>query len=505
MNTFSRLPRLSHDEGETLVQRIAGMTIDLESSTIRQAMQAIDRGMAGIALLAAPDGTFAGVVTDGDIRRALLGGSGLESPTSAVSRPVARSARIGTDSASIAAQLSDDVRVLPLLDESGRVADIAMLDKRLRIPVSAPFLGERELEYVTQCVLTGWISSAGEFVPRFEEVFAKFCGARYAVSASNGTTALHLALLGLGIGPGDEVIVPSLTFIASANAVRHTGADPVFVDVDPATWTIDPRAVEAAVTSRTRAIMPVHLFGHPADMDAINDIARRHGLSVVEDAAEAHGARYRGRPVGALGDAGVFSFYGNKIVTTGEGGMITTNDEELAGRMRVLRDHGMSPTRRYWHPVLGYNYRITNLQAAVGVAQMERVDAILRDKARIYAAYDRRIRELVGITPQPVADWASPVCWLYSVTVDSAVSGVTRDDILAELLAQGIETRPLFAPVHRQPIYNTGDELPVSDQLASCGMSLPSSVGLSDAEIDRVCRALAVAVGSRSLAVGAAR
>src|SRR6266849_8650115 len=242
-----------------------------------------------------------------------------------------------------------------------------------RIPVAAPSIGEEEMANVMEAMRSGWISSLGAFIGQFERDFAAVCGVAHGVAVANGTTALHLALVAAGVGPGDEVIIPSLTFVATANVVHYCGATPMFADSDPETWQLDPAKLEARITPRTRAIIPVHLYGHPCDMDAILELSARRGLAVVEDAAEAHGAEYRGRRVGAVGTVGCFSFYGNKIITTGEGGMCVTDDAALAERLRLLRDHGMDPKRPYWHEVVGYNYRMTNLQAAVGVAQVKRL------------------------------------------------------------------------------------------------------------------------------------
>ena len=472
-------------------ERIEVMSLPA-TGTIRQAMQAINHGALGLALLIEPDTKrFVGLVTDGDVRRALLNGYGLESPVATVQRPdEPQTARVGMSLDQVSALFSEPVRVVPLLNEAGQVVDLAVFDRRVRLPVAEPSLGEKELLYVTECVLTGWVSSAGKFVARFEEMFAEFCGTRYAIATSNGTTALHLALLSLGIGRGDEVIVPTLTFIATANAVTYTGARPVFVDSEPETWNIDPNLIEEVVTPRTKAIMPVHLYGHPANMDPILEIADRYGFAVVEDAAEAHGARYKGRRVGGIGDIGVFSFYGNKIVTTGEGGMVVTDRADLAEQVHMLRDHGMSPERRYWHPVLGYNYRLTNLQAAVGVAQMEKVDAILAAKRRIAQAYNEGLRELPGVSLPPEAPWAYNVYWLYSVLVDAGIFGHTRDDLMTWLKERGIETRPLFPPVHTQPIYATGQRLPIAEHIASTGLSLPSAVGLSSEDVARVVQTI---------------
>lgn len=468
------------------------------SGTIRQAMQTINQGALGLALLVEPETKrFVGLVTDGDIRRALLKGYGLKSPVATLPRPEPRTARIGMAAEEVAALFSEPVRVVPLLNGDGQVVDLALFDQRLRLSVAEPHLGEKELLYVTECVLTGWVSSAGKFVTRFEEKFAEFCDSRYAIATSSGTTALHLALLSMGIGPGDEVIVPTFTFIATGNAVTYTGAKPVFVDSEEETWNIDPNQIEDAITPHTKAIIPVHLYGHPANMDPILEIAARHDLAVIEDAAEAHGACYRGRRVGAIGDIGIFSFYGNKIITTGEGGMVVTNKADLDKAVRTLRDHGMSPDHRYWHTVLGYNYRMTNLQAAIGVGQMEKADDILKAKRRIAHVYNEGLQDVTGITLPKEASWAFNIYWLYSVLVDEQLFGTTRDELIAALQAQGIQTRPLFLPLHTQPIYNTGQTLPVAERLAAVGLSLPSAVGLQEYEINRVVEAI-VAINKSS-------
>jgi perosamine synthetase len=471
-------------------ERIEAMSLPV-TGTIRQAMQAIDQGALGLTLLVEPEtNRFVGLVTDGDIRRALLNDYGLESPVSATPRPTPKIAYVGMSLEQIATMFSEPVRVVPLLNDSGEVTDLAVFDRRMRLPVAEPSLGERELLYITECVLTGWVSSAGKFVTRFEEKFAEFCGTRYAVATSNGTAALHLALLALGIGPGDEVIVPTLTFIATANAVTYTGAQPVFVDSEPETWNIDPSLIEGAITPRTKAIIPVHLYGHPANMDPILEVAACHSLAVVEDAAEAHGARYKGSRVGGIGDIGIFSFYGNKIITTGEGGIVVTDRADLAGKIRMLRDHGMSPERRYWHPILGYNYRMTNLQAALGVAQMEQVNVILRRKRQIAETYDRGLCHICGLTLPPRTKWTESVFWLYTVLIDKQDLGIGRDALMDHLRTQGIETRPVFPHVHQQPIYDIGQALPVAERLSTTGLSLPSTPSLQEIEVERVVQAL---------------
>ena len=366
------------------------------------------------------------------------------------------------------------------------------MNKRF-IPVSAPVLAGNELEYVTDCIESSWISSCGKYVGRFEAAFAEFCGARYAVSCCNGTAALHLSLLALGIGDGDEVIVPTLTFVATANAVTYCGARPRFADVDPQTWTLDPRSVEALITPRTRAIIPVHLYGHVADMDAINELARRHGLHVVEDAAEAHGAEWGTRRAGSLGHLGAFSFYGNKIITTGEGGMLVTDDEEMALRARQFMGQGMDFDRRYWFPVVGHNYRMTNLTAAIGLAQMECADWHVARRAEVVAWYEEELRHERGVSWQSDRENATPAHWLFTIMLDEHL-GVGRDDVMLGLSRHGVETRPVFYPMHVLPPYREAavqdGTFPVAERVARRGLSLPTWAGMTRDTVAYICDAL---------------
>jgi perosamine synthetase len=357
------------------------------------------------------------------------------------------------------------------------------------IPVYEPVLGDIELEYAQNCIRSGWISSLGEYIAQFENQFAVYCGCRYGITTSNGTTALHLALLALNIGPGDEVIVPSLTFIASANAIVYTGATPVFVDSENKSWNIDPSDVKAKITSRTRAIMVVHLYGHPADMDPILKLAKEYNLFVIEDAAEAHGALYNGHRVGSMGSIGCFSFYGNKIITTGEGGMCLTDDPNIAEKMRAIRDHGMSSTKRYWHPVIGYNYRITNIQAAIGVAQMTRIETIIDRKREIAHLYNNLLRGIQGIVLPPEMPNCRSVYWMYSILIDDGF-GMRRDQVIEGLKVNGIDSRPFFYPIHTQPPYAKGLRLPVSEELGQKGINLPSSATLVNSQVEKVVEIL---------------
>lgn len=366
-----------------------------------------------------------------------------------------------------------------------------MTTRKLSIPVATPDLSGNEEQYVVEALRSSWISSTGPYIKRFEENFAKTCGTRTAISVCNGTVALHLALLALDVRPGDEVLVPSLTYIATANAVRYVGAEPVFVDVDPDTWCINPRLLEDRITRRTKGIIAVHLYGHPADMDAINHIAAVHGLWVVEDAAEAHLATYKNRPAGSLAPVATFSFYGNKIISCGEGGAITLSDQHLELRTRTLRGQGVDPNRRYFFPVTGYNFRLTNLACAILCAQLERQEQMLRRRREIFSVYRKLLSEIPGIGLQPVASWANPAPWLFCITVNEKKYGRTRDELMALLAQEGVETRPFFIALHRLPPFREQsrlreESLPVTDTLSAAGVNLPTYVGLTDSQIESI-------------------
>ncbi|MCE7981675.1 MAG: DegT/DnrJ/EryC1/StrS family aminotransferase [Caldilinea sp. CFX5] len=357
------------------------------------------------------------------------------------------------------------------------------------IPIYEPMLGEAEEATVMDAVRSGWISSNGKYIREFEERFAAFCGAAHGISTSNGTTALHLALHALGIGPGDEVIVPALTFVASANAVQYTGATPVFADVDPVTWTIDPTAVEPLVTPKTKAIMPVHLYGHPAPMAALKALADQHGLLLVEDAAEAHGAQVGEQRTGALGRVAAFSFFANKIITTGEGGMVTTNDPALATRCRLLRDHAMPPERRYWHDEVGFNYRMTNLQAAVGVAQMARINDFIARKRALACLYGQRLSDLPGVTLPVELPGYTNIYWMYSILIGDDYD-LTRDELILALRERNIDSRPFFHPLDTLPPYRRGAPCPTALRLSRQGLNLPSAPSLTDEQIQYIAHTL---------------
>lgn len=371
------------------------------------------------------------------------------------------------------------------------------------IPVNEPKLGERELEYVSECVRTGWVSSAGRFINEFEEGWAAYCGRRYGIAVSNGTVALQLAVACLELKPGDEVIMPSFTIISCALAVIYNGGVPVLVDSDPKTWCMNVDQIEKKITSRTRAVMPVHIYGHPVDMDPLLALVEKYGLDIIEDAAEAHGAEYlcghdttnqSWRRCGTFGALSCFSFYANKLITTGEGGMIVTDDSRLAERARSLRNLCFQPQRRFYHEELGFNFRLTNLQAALGFAQLERMEEIVARKRWMGQEYNRRLRDIKGLQLPIEEPWARGVYWMYGIvlTEDLDLNANRLESMLKE---RGVETRPFFLGTHEQPVLRDrglfiNEDYPVAERIARRGLYLPSGLGLTENQLIQVCTAV---------------
>jgi perosamine synthetase len=363
------------------------------------------------------------------------------------------------------------------------------------IPVFEPWIGETEIAYVTDALRRGEISgNFGSYLERFEREFAEYCGCRHGVAVTSGTTALQLAVDAAGIGHGDEVLVSASTNIATALAVVHNHAIPVPVDSEQVTWNLDLDLIEKLITPRTKAIIPVHLFGHPVDMDRLMEIARRHNLVVIEDCAESHGATVRGRMTGSFGEAGCFSFYANKVITTGEGGMVVTNDDKLAERMRLLRNLGFTKPR-FRHEVAGYNFRMTGYQAAMGLAQLHRIEGIVSEKRRMAASYSARLRSIPGLRLPVELGWAKNVYWMYGVEVQPGF-GITRNQLAERLAAEGIETRTFFCPMNQQPCLKEipgfiASPCPVADQLWETGLYLPSAPTLSQESIEHISDTIA--------------
>lgn len=375
---------------------------------------------------------------------------------------------------------------------------MARSNRTPKIPIYTPSFGRRERELTARVVREGWITSDGPYVTAFERQFSRYVGAPYGVAVTNGTAALHVGLAALGIGPGDEVIIPDATMVSCMDVVLYTGATPVFVDVDPGTWTIDPDLVERAITPKTRAIMPVHTYGHPAEMDRLLRIGRAHDVAIIEDAAEAHGSTYRGKRVGALGDLGCFSFYASKIVSTGEGGMVVTRNRKLAERTERLHELAYeSVVRNYRHTEVGFNYRLTDLQAAVGLAQLERLPKFLRRRRECVAVYAEVLGGIEGLTVQSEASWARSAYWAYTVLVHGGEA--RRKRVMAALQEKGIASRVAFWPMHRQKFApGAGDgtgNFPVADRIGIEGMSLPFGNGISLDSVREVAERLRSALG----------
>ena len=359
------------------------------------------------------------------------------------------------------------------------------------ISVCEPTLIGKELEYVSDCIKSTWISSAGKYIEKFESDFSKYCGMKYGVACSNGTTALHMAVSALGIGNGDEVIIPSHTIISCANAILFTGATPVFVDSRLDDWNIDPQKIEEKITPKTKAIMVVHTYGHPCDMDKIQQIAKKHNLKIIEDAAESHGGEYNGKKTGSLGDISCFSFYSNKIITTGEGGMVLTNDDKIVEKLRRLRNLGFKQPR-YVHDEIANNYRLTNVQAAIGCAQLENIDKFAEMRRSNAKLYNSHLKNVEGITTPPELPGSKNVYWMYGILVDKEKFGLSRDDVVTKLKELGIDTRTFFYPMHMQPVFqntniNVSGKYPIAEKFWNEGLYLPSSSHLTSEQIKEVC------------------
>lgn len=366
---------------------------------------------------------------------------------------------------------------------------------RQMIPVNEPLLDGKELQYVNECINTGWISSAGKFITEFEDKWASYCGMKHGVAVCNGTVALELAIEALDLPPGSEIILPSFTIISCPQSVTKAGCKPVVVDCDPDTWCMDPDKVALSVTSKTKAIMPVHIYGHPVDMDPITEIAGKHNLMIIEDSAEAHGAEYRGKKCGGFGDVSCFSFFANKIITTGEGGMILTSRDDIATRLRYLMNLCFQKQQRFLHEEIGHNYRFTNLQAAVGVAQLERIEKFIDRKRKMARRYNEGLSSLPIQLPSEKPG-AKNVYWMYGIVIDEK-AGMDAKDLAGQLYAAGIDTRPFFLGVHEQPAFRKmglfdGVSLPITEKISRQGLYLPSGQAITDDQIDYVIEQMRV-------------
>ena len=457
------------------------------NSTIEECMEIIGKFESGISYILSKE-KLVGIVTDGDIRRALLNDAQLSDSVEKIMNKNFISLPVNSNCSIIRAAFNKRIKFIPLIDKYGRLVDVADSKSNYRIPVLEPSLQGNELKYVTDCISSNWISSQGKYVHLFENTFEdKFNGYK-ALSVTSGTTALQLALLALGIREGDEVILPDLTFAATINAVIHVGAKPVICEINNSTWCIEPREIRKLINQKTKAIIAVHLYGQPCDMASLCSICNEHKLFLIEDCAEAIGSKFEGKYVGTFGDASAFSFFGNKTITTGEGGMLVLKHQHNYRRAKLIRDHGMSKSKKYWHEVVGHNFRLTNLQAAVGVAQMERFDEIINRKIEIHRRYYNFFSNHLDIIEiQHLKSNTLHSNWLFGVVISN---NNNRDEIIERLLSIGIETRPFFHCMSEMDIYKSykkSKNIKISNYISLNGLSLPSGVSITNIQIDAIC------------------
>lgn len=454
------------------------------SESLLTALEKVDANGHGI-IFVVEGGILYGSLTDGDMRRAIIGGATQKDRIRDYCNQEVKFLHYNCSDIEIRALLKDGIRVIPLIDDAKKIVDVATVARTRNVVLVEPQLNGNELEYVVDCLKTNWISSQGSYVNSFEQRLSELFEMNHCLAVSNGTVALHLALESLNIGVGDEVITSNLTFGATVNAIIHAGAKPVLVDIDKDTWNIDPRLIESAITPKTKAILPVHIYGNPCDMVEIMDIARKNNLYVIEDCAESLGATVGSRPVGSFGDLSTVSFFANKVVTTGEGGSVQINDSEVYKKAKQLRDHGMNPGKRYWHEIVGYNYRLTNIQAALGCAQLEQVASFSKKRIDIFQLYSKLFDGCEHIMEQHVRSGNISANWLYTICLQGDF--VThRDRLISYLKVRGIDTRPIFYPMNEMPAfisYIDNNEFPVSQLISYSGLSLPSSLSISEDEV----------------------
>lgn len=450
--------------------------------SIKEALSFINNEPAGIAFITDVDSKLIGLITDGDIRRLLIDGRKLDSFLKKEDYNNYVFAREGESIEKLLKEVDRRVRIIPIVSKEGKLIDYFRYEHKTHYtPVAQPKLEGNEFKYLTDALLSTWISSKGAYLDRFEKDFSTFCDSSYGVATANGTVSIHLALKALDIGIGDEVIVPDLTFAATVNPVIYTGATPVIVDVDESTWTICPEKIRAAISKKTKAIIPVHVYGQPCDMEKIMRIAKEFDLYVIEDCAEAHGATFKGKKVGSFGHISTFSFFGNKIITTGEGGMCITNSKKLNDRMKLLRDHGMSTEKRYWHKEIGFNYRMTNLQAAIGCAQLEKINSILSSNNDIESTYKNKLQHL-NVKWQINQSNSNRVVWLVSILVPAS----KRDLIINHLQRRNIDTRKFFYCLSEMPIYKKfSQNCTKSKEISARGINLPT---VKQVDFNLVCK-----------------
>ena len=462
-----------------------------ENFSLKKVLKIIQKNTTGTAFIISKNKELKGLITDGDIRRLILKNKlNLNEEVKKFYNKKFKSLNINSGLEKINNFFSDEIKILPLVNNKNIIVDYALANAFYRIPIAKPSIGEAEKKNVLDCINNNWISSQGKYVEVFETNFKKRFEALYALAVSSGTAALQLAILSMGIKKGDEIIVPNLSFAASINSIIHSGATPVIVDINPNNWTIDPEQVKKNITKKTKAIMAVHLYGHPAAMSKLKLICKKYKLLLITDCAESLGARYKKFEKNTLGDVSAFSFFGNKMITTGEGGMIIFKNKHHYEKAKILRDHGMSKAKRYHHVEIGFNFRMTNIQAAIGVAQLVKVENFLKKRRKNFEKFFNKLKYLKDIKFQKIEKWAESSFWLYTLLLNEN-SLISKSEFLKKLEISGVETRPIFYPFSLMKIYKKfikkNQSFPVSEKISKNGFSLPSFTDLNSTQINYIC------------------
>ena len=466
-------------------------TFIYKNSDLSDALIALNNNGLGTVFIVDDNKKILGILTDGDIRKSLVKGSNPSTPVGKIMNKKFIKINYRASYQEVLKKISDQVKIVPLVDDNDILVDYASKNRISFIPIAKPLIGKEELINVIDCVQSGRISSQGSYVNEFESEFSKMHSNKYSLSVSNGSVALHLAIVSLGIGKGDEVIVPDLTFAASINSIIHAGATPVIADVDINTWNIDTEKVQAQITNKTKAIMPVHLYGNPSNMKEIVRLAIKYKLKIIEDCAESIGSMSNKRLTGLFGDASTFSFFGNKTITTGEGGMILFKEKSDYEKAKILRDHGMSPKIKYWHNYIGFNYRLTNVQAAIGVAQLKRLKEFVKKKRAVSEIYNNYFSQYDYFRTQVIEKNDYSSYWLFSILILEN-SPISRDEFAAIMKKKGIDTRPVFIPLNQMKIYKNYANKTIinSNFIGKHGISLPTHVDLSNGQINYIMNSI---------------
>ena len=466
----------------------------LENFTLKKVLKIIQKNTTGTVFIVSKKNKLKGLITDGDIRRIILKNKlNLNLKVKNFYNKKFKYLNISSGLEKINNSFSEEIRIIPLVDNNKVVLDYALASSIHKIPIAKPSIGMEERINVLDCLDNNWISSQGKYVEIFENNFRKRFNCQFALAVSSGTAALQLAILSFGIKKGDEIIVPNLTFAASINSIIHSGAKPVLVDVNPNNWTIDPKKVEKNISKKTKGIMAVHLYGHPAEMNELKKICKKYHLFLITDCAESLGATYKKFEKNTLGDASAFSFFGNKMITTGEGGMILFKDKKNYEKAKILRDHGMSKKTRYYHVEIGFNFRMTNIQAAVGVAQLSKVNNFLQKRRQNYKKFLNKLKSIKYLKFQKMENWAESSFWLYTILLNND-SPISKTEFIKRLEIKGVETRPIFYAFSLMKIYRKyikkKQRFLVSEKISKSGLSLPSFTDLKSSQIDYICSSI---------------